>query len=51
MADMDEKLVNPDAPRAPGTPELPDLDVDAAQFLRDHQVRPDPAVVVDEPPD
>jgi hypothetical protein len=50
MADKDEKRVNPDPPRAPGTPELPDLDVDPTQFLHG-QPRPCPAVNVDEPPD
>jgi hypothetical protein len=50
MADKDEKRVNPDPPRAPGTPELPDLDVDPTQFV-DGQPRPCPPVNVDEPPD
>jgi hypothetical protein len=30
----DERLLTPDPPRPPGTPEPPDLDVDVEQFER-----------------
>jgi hypothetical protein len=46
----DDQFLSPDAPRSPGTPELPDLDVDAEQFL-DDQARRAPATPETEPPD
>jgi hypothetical protein len=46
----DDQFLSPDAPRSPGTPDLPDLDVDAEQFL-DDQARRAPATPETEPPD
>jgi hypothetical protein len=46
----DDRFLNPDPPRSPGTPEPPDLDVDAAQFLDDEPRRPT-ATPEAEPPD
>ncbi len=42
--------LNPDQPISPGTPEVPDLDVDPAQFLDEDAQHPS-ASPREEPPD
>ncbi|GAA1276588.1 hypothetical protein [Saccharothrix xinjiangensis] len=39
MTEPEEKPLNPDPPRSPGTPEPPDLDVDPEQFLDEDERR------------
>lgn len=55
MSQPDDRPLTPDPPRPPGTPELPDLDIDPEQFMDDGaQVPPDEDVNLDaaapEPP-
>ncbi|GAA2667480.1 hypothetical protein LV78_003730 [Actinosynnema pretiosum] len=33
MTEPEEPRVNPDPPQPPGTPEVPDLDVDVTEFI------------------
>ncbi|MFT7838594.1 hypothetical protein Q5530_20835 [Saccharothrix sp. BKS2] len=39
MTEPEERPLNPDPPRSPGTPEPPDLDVDPEQFLDEDERR------------
>jgi len=50
MTETEKPPLNPDPPHSPGTPEPPDLDVDAEQFLSDEE-RADRRRGTDEPPE